>query len=96
MSHQNYNMEEIDALLDLPSPSNSQYYMYGDAEQYVDNSTSESQSPVNSPVGPSPHVLMSAVALQPFNTKLRLAVRHVFRARYEHLQHLPEPSELQW
>ena len=52
MAHHNpnYNMEEIDALLDLPSPSNSQYYVYGDGEAYLDNTTSESQSPVDSPV----------------------------------------------
>jgi AP-1-like factor len=43
-------MEDLNNLLDFPSPSNSQYYMYGDADQHLDSNTSESQSPVNSPV----------------------------------------------
>jgi hypothetical protein len=42
-------MEDLNNLLDLPSPTNSHYYMYGDADQYLDSNTSESQSPVNSP-----------------------------------------------
>ncbi|KAB5577603.1 hypothetical protein GE09DRAFT_525180 [Coniochaeta sp. 2T2.1] len=43
-------MEDLNNLLvDFPSPSNSQYYMYGDADQHLDSNTSESQSPVNSP-----------------------------------------------
>ena len=43
-------MEDINHLLDLPSPSNSYQYVYGDAEQYLDTNTSEPQSSVNSPV----------------------------------------------
>jgi len=42
-------MEDLNNLLDFPSPSNSHYYMYGDADQHLDSNTSESQSPVNSP-----------------------------------------------
>lgn len=42
-------MEDINNLLDFPSPTNSHYYMYGDADQHLDSNTSESQSPVNSP-----------------------------------------------
>ena len=33
---------------DVPSPSNSLYYMYGDADQYLESHTSESQSPSGS------------------------------------------------
>jgi hypothetical protein len=43
-------MEDLNNLLDFPSPSNPQYYMYGEADQHLDSNTSESQSPVNSPV----------------------------------------------
>ncbi|KAH8893126.1 hypothetical protein GQ53DRAFT_860131 [Thozetella sp. PMI_491] len=42
-------MEDLNTFLDLPSPSNSLQYGYGDAEQYLDTNTSESQSPINSP-----------------------------------------------
>jgi AP-1-like transcription factor len=44
-------MEDLNGLLDMPSPTNSSHYMYGDAEQYLDTATtSESQSPVDSQV----------------------------------------------
>ena len=44
-------MEDLNNLLvDFPSSSDSQYYMYGDADQHLDSNTSESQSPMNSPV----------------------------------------------
>ncbi|KAK4033431.1 hypothetical protein C8A01DRAFT_40126 [Parachaetomium inaequale] len=37
-------MEDLGTFVDFPSPPNSMYYVYGDAEQYL----SESQSPNNS------------------------------------------------
>ncbi|KAK3360094.1 hypothetical protein B0T25DRAFT_565036 [Lasiosphaeria hispida] len=40
-------MEEYGSF-DMPSPSSSLYYMYGDAEPYVESHTSGSQSPSNS------------------------------------------------
>lgn len=43
-------MEDLNNLLEFPSPAHSQYYMYGDADQHLDSNKSESQSPVNSPV----------------------------------------------
>lgn len=49
-------MADFNNLVDFPSPSNSQYYLYGDAEQHLDSHTSESQSPVNSPVSGFPFV----------------------------------------
>jgi len=42
-------MEDLNNMLDFPSPSNSHYYMYADADQHLDSNTSESQSPANSP-----------------------------------------------
>ena len=41
------SMDEYNGF-DVPSPSNSLYYMYGDADQYLESHTSESQSPSGS------------------------------------------------
>lgn len=68
-------MEDLNNLLDFPSPSNSQYYMYGDADQHVDSNTSESQSPVDSPVSsihkiprpPFPWTIASDMSLQKYD-----------------------------
>ncbi|KAK8048789.1 hypothetical protein PG994_010519 [Apiospora phragmitis] len=43
-------MEEIDHLLDLPSPSNSLLFTYHDHEAYMDSSTTASTSPSDTPV----------------------------------------------
>ena len=54
-------MEDLNNFLDLPSPTNSLHYGYTEADQYIDTNSSESQSPVTSPVsffpqgGASPH-----------------------------------------
>jgi len=42
-------MEELNTMIDFPSPANSQYYVYGDADQHLESATSESQSPAHSP-----------------------------------------------
>ncbi|KAJ9142242.1 hypothetical protein NKR19_g7298 [Coniochaeta hoffmannii] len=42
-------MEDLNNLLDFPSPTNTQYYVYGDPDQHLDSNTSESQSSANSP-----------------------------------------------
>ncbi|KAK7952228.1 uncharacterized protein PG986_007956 [Apiospora aurea] len=42
-------MEEIDHLLDLPSPSNSLLFTYHDHEAYMDSSTTASTSPSDTP-----------------------------------------------
>ncbi len=46
-------MDGMNTLIDLPSPTNSSFHynMYADAEPYLDTYKSESQSPINSPVG---------------------------------------------
>ena len=48
-------MEDLNNFLDLPSPTNSLHYGYTEADQYIDTNSSESQSPVTSPVSFSPH-----------------------------------------
>ncbi|KAK0728593.1 hypothetical protein B0T26DRAFT_178174 [Lasiosphaeria miniovina] len=41
-------MEDYGSVVDVPSPSNSLYYVYGESEQYLDSNTSESHSPSSS------------------------------------------------
>ena len=43
-------MEDLNHFLDLPSPTNSLPYGYAEADQLLDTNSSESQSPVTSPV----------------------------------------------
>jgi len=43
-SHVKQPMEDFSSF-DVPSPSGSLYYVYGDADQYLESHTSESQSP---------------------------------------------------
>lgn len=46
-------MEDANIFLDVPSPSNTTYqYLYGDHDQYLENSHSESHSSATSPVSP--------------------------------------------
>jgi hypothetical protein len=44
-------MEDMNSMMEVPSPSHSLNYMYDEA--YFDTHTSQSQSPVNSPVSSS-------------------------------------------
>lgn len=43
-------MDDFTQLVDFPSPSNSRYYLYADSEHHLDQHTSQSQSPANTPV----------------------------------------------
>jgi hypothetical protein len=46
----NSAMEGLHNILNMPSPTHSLQYMYGDTDQYRDRTASESHSSVNSPV----------------------------------------------